>query len=184
MEARDRNGLTEREFLAAYAKKSYPRPYLTADLVLIASDPLSVLLIRRGGHPCLGTWAIPGGFVEPTESAFDAALRELKEETGVDASADAVHEIGLFSKPGRDPRGWVVTDAYWTAVRREDVHVKANDDAADAQWFSVTVQPDGTLLLQSDAEQVAEDELAFDHGEILKRALKLREWQSAGPLQK
>ena len=175
MEARDRNGLTEQEFLAEYAKKSYPHPYLTADLVLIASDPLSVLLIRRGGHPCLGKWAIPGGFVEPTESAFHAALRELSEETGVDASACDVHEIGLFSKPGRDPRGWVVTDAFWTAVRREDVHAKADDDAADAQWFAVTVQPDGSLLLNGEREQVKEADLAFDHGEILKRALKMRE---------
>ena len=175
MEARDRNGLTEREYLAEYATKNYPRLYLTADLVLFAPDPLSVLLIRRGGHPCLGKWAFPGGFVEPNESAFDAALRELSEETGVDAHTFDIHEIGLFSKPGRDPRGWVVTDAFFTTVRREDIRAKAGDDAADAQWFAVTEQPDGSLLLQSETAQIRESDLAFDHAEILKRALKKRE---------
>lgn len=174
MEARDQNGLTEREFLEEYAKKTYPRPYLTADLVLLADGPLSVLLIRRKGHPCLGRWAIPGGFVEPTESAFDAALRELSEETGVDAHAFSVREIGLFSKPGRDPRGWVVTDAFCAAVRREDVKASAGDDAAEAGWFAVSIAADGTLTLQNGALTLTEADLAFDHAEILRRALPMR----------
>ena len=138
MELRDENGMTEQEYLAAYTRKNYPRPYLTADLVLLAPDPLSVLLIRRGGHPCLGKWAVPGGFVNPDESAFDAALRELNEETGVDAQAFDVREIGLFSKPGRDPRGWIISNAYASIISEESVRQSGGDDASDAQWFAVS----------------------------------------------
>ena len=107
MELRDRNGLTESEYLAQYRKKRYPAPSLAADVVLL-SDGKDVLLVRRGGHPYLGYLALPGGFVNPDESAPDAAVRELREETNVWASPEDLFEIGLFSKPGRDPRGWVV----------------------------------------------------------------------------
>ena len=172
MEIRDKDGLTEAEYLAAYAQKNYPRPYLTADLVLLAQDPLRVLLIRRQGHPYLGRWALPGGFAEPGESTYETALRELSEETGVDARDCRVSELGLFSKPGRDPRGWVVSDVFTAAVRCESAHPVAGDDAADARWFAVSFAEDGGLLLTADALRLTGRDLAFDHAEILARALK------------
>ena len=172
MELRDQNGLTEREFLEAYAKKSYPRPYLTADVVLL-SNGCDVLLVRRKGHPCIGRWAFPGGFVNPTESAFDAALRELKEETGVETASD-LHEIGLFSRPGRDPRGWVVTDAYLAEIDRSRTRVQAGDDAADAAWFRVSLDGGKPVSLTApDGTTLDPDALAFDHAEILARAFEL-----------
>ena len=164
MEVRDRNGLTEQEFLKEYRKKRYPAPSLTADVVLL-SEGKNVLLIRRGGHPYLGCWALPGGFVEPGESAADAAVRELKEETGVTAQKDDLTEIGLFSEPGRDPRGWIVSDAFLLPVEKSAA-VNAGDDAAEAGWFSVERTEDGIRLPKGVS-------LAFDHAEILEKALRL-----------
>lgn len=173
MELRDEKGLTEREFLAAYRQKSYPHPYLTADVVLLSNDMDRVLLIRRKGHPCLGKWAMPGGFVNPDESAFEAALRELCEETGVTGlSRDAITEIGLFSEPGRDPRGWVVSDAFVTCVDPDAVKAQAGDDAADARWFTIRRDADGGLLLQNGALCFGLEALAFDHADMLCRALQ------------
>lgn len=162
MEPRDEQGLTEREFLAAYRQKRYPAPYLTADVVLL-SEGRDVLLIRRKNHPYLGCWALPGGFVNPDESALDAAVRELSEETGVAAPANALVEIGLFSAPGRDPRGWVVSDAFLCCVDQDVVRFSAGDDAADAAW--VPIGRDGDRLALPEGVR-----LAFDHADILKKA--------------
>ena len=166
MEVRDSNGLTEQEFLAAYRDKHYPAPYLTADMVLL-SEGKDVLMIRRKGHPYLGCWALPGGFVEPGESAEEGALRELTEETSVTGfTVDDIHEIGLFSKPGRDPRGWIVSDAFLAPVKREEIVFKAADDAAEAAW--ITVRRDGENLIFPEGVSPA-----FDHADVLKKAFAL-----------
>lgn len=160
MELRDKNGLTEAEFLAQYNPGKWPRPSLTADIVIFretaddssfhASDSLNsissgleLLLIRRGGHPYLGCWALPGGFVNPDEDADTAALRELEEETGV--KGVALEQLGVYSKPGRDPRSWTVTSAYVALVHSE-LAAQAADDADDAQWFSIRVRRRGDVL--------------------------------------
>ncbi len=152
MEARDKNGLTEAEFLAAYSPKDYPRPSVTADLIIfIPYQSLEtfaqrkVLLIRRGGHPCLGKWALPGGFTNPNETVESAAHRELAEETGL-TDVDLI-PVGLFSAPNRDPRGWTMSEAY-TAYLDESAasKVQAGDDAADAAWFSLETILKGNIL--------------------------------------
>ena len=104
---RDKNGLTEEEFLAAYRPKDYPRPSLTADIAVFSQEAgaLQVLLVRRGGHPFLGKWALPGGFAQPGEAVTQTARRELEEETGLKGLR--LTPVGLFSQPGRDPRMWV-----------------------------------------------------------------------------
>ena len=111
MELRDKHGLTEQEFLKNYRADKYPRPSMTADIVLLspAKEGVEALLIRRGGHPFLGCWALPGGFVGPKESVDAAAARELEEETHVSVcrfgrwfSAAPPEEIrgpGPFQKP-------------------------------------------------------------------------------------
>ena len=173
MEPRDSKGLTEKEFLAAYAKKNYPRPYLTADVLLLSEDRSRVLLVKRKSHPYLGKWALPGGFSVQEESLEETALREMREETGIeDLLPEDIHEIGIFSKPGRDPRGWVVTGAYMALVDPGKMRVKAGDDAADAGWFSIIHQDDGTLLLRKDDKTLPASDLAFDHADILTRALQ------------
>ena len=175
MEQRDRNGLTEKEFLEAYAKKNYPRPYVTADLVVFTENGPEVLLVKRKGHPYIGRWAFPGGFAEPNESVPETALRELREETGIEDLTEAdIREVGLFSRPGRDPRGWIVSGVYSATVRKENVIPKAGDDAADAQWFSVSSGQDGSPVLSNGAIRLAPSDLAFDHGEILLKALEKR----------
>ncbi|WP_246281130.1 NUDIX hydrolase [Saccharibacillus qingshengii] len=155
---RDANGLTEEEFLASYDAGDYERPSVAADMVIftvagekeenyrrLPKRTLRVLLIRRGGHPYLGCWALPGGFVRPTETADEAAARELREETGVDRIY--LEQLHTFSDVGRDPRTWVMSCAYMALVDSRGLHVEAGDDADRAAWFELTYR------LQSDSRE-------------------------------
>ena len=113
MELRDKNGLTEREYLAQYRADKYPRPAVTVDVCNFsraADGALRTLLIRRGGHPFLGWWALPGGFAQPGERVEEAAARELEEETNL--CGLTLCPVGVFSAAGRDPRGWTLSCAY------------------------------------------------------------------------
>ena len=157
MELLDKKGRTEAEFLAAYDKNRYEKPSVAADLVVFSEDKnpagedaLSVLLIRRGGHPFLGKYALPGGFIEPTETAEAAAVRELREETGVEHVQPQL--LNVYSEPDRDPRMRVMSLAYVAMVDRASVQVKAGDDAAAAGWFHITME------LAAKAEEKAEKE--------------------------
>ena len=129
--------MTEEEFLAAYKKKTYPKPAATADIAVFrrAGEALEILLIRRGNHPCKGCWALPGGFVDPGEDVVDAAVRELEEETGL--TGVVVELFGIYGKPGRDPRGWTVSGGYCALVD-VPMDAQAGDDAADARWCAVS----------------------------------------------
>ena len=89
----------------------------------------SLLMVKRGGHPFIGKWALPGGFLEPDETAEQAVRRELAEETGV--NADAIIQLRAFSDPHRDPRTRIVTVAYIAVLDRLP-DARAGDDAADA----------------------------------------------------
>ncbi|MBE7005088.1 MAG: NUDIX hydrolase [Ruminococcaceae bacterium] len=184
MELRNKNGLTEQEFLATYNADKYPKPSLTADVVLFSRTRkrLRLLLIRRGGHPYLGCLALPGGFADKNEPLEQTAARELLEETGIDR-AD-IKLVGLFSKPGRDPRGWVVTAAYMALVDAEKITVTAGDDAADARWYDVTLTDSDVLLNVDDKEISLRDGtgFAFDHAEIILRAADMLRHDEAGML--
>ena len=136
----------------------YPHPAVTTDCVIFGFDgeELKVLLIERGITPYKGPWAFPGGFLNPNETAEEGARRELREETGLDSAH--IEQLRTYSTPDRDPRERVITIAYIALVRIQDV--RGGDDAADAGWFPVENVPP----------------LAFDHGEILRDALRrLRE---------
>jgi 8-oxo-dGTP diphosphatase len=136
----------------AYTYK-YPRPAVTADCVVITKEATpKVLLIERGDEPFKGCWAFPGGFMNMDETTEQCAIRELEEETGLKVSE--VHQIGAYSKVDRDPRGRTVTVAY-LAIIDAPVDVKGQDDAAKAQWLSLSALP----------------ELAFDHEEIMRDAI-------------
>src|SRR5262245_14110930 len=133
----------------------YPRPSLTADLVLITNeDRPRVLLIRRKHEPFAGCWAFPGGFVNENEPLEAAARRELKEETGVEV--EHLEQLQSFGDPGRDPRGWTVTIAFIGRVDAATLKPIAADDAAEVAWHFVDAPP----------------KLAFDHAKILAAALK------------
>lgn len=149
----------------------YPRPSLTADVVAFSLDEaerLTVLLILRGKDPFAGHWAIPGGFCEPTETVAQGAARELEEETGV--SGLPLEELRVFSRPGRDPRGWVVSVAHIAVLpvhRRSEA--KGSDDATDAKFFVLTTNEAGGLSLSSNGQDSGL--LSFDHDEILATAV-------------
>lgn len=154
---RDKNGLTEEEFLARYTPKKYPQPSLTADICVFRrnGEGTQLLLVQRGGHPYLGCWATPGGFANPNETADQCATRELAEETG--AQGLDLEPLRLYSTPGRDPRGWTVSYAF-VALDRRGVTVHAGDDAARAVWFDVTARSEG-----------AREELTLSHGDEVLR---------------
>ncbi|WP_054023016.1 NUDIX hydrolase [Bacillus sp. FJAT-28004] len=145
----DRDGLTEREFFEQYRAGDYERPSVAADMVIftvtnteadsyrkLPEKELRILLIRRGGHPFLGNWALPGGFVRPEETTEQAAVRELREETGVDGVY--LEQLYTFSDVGRDPRTWVMSCSYMALINSDQVQLKAGDDAVGAAWFKVT----------------------------------------------
>ena len=147
-ELRDAQGRTEEEFLRAYDDSRYPHPSLTADnLIFSFGKETELLLIRRKGHPYLGFWALPGGFAEPGESVEETARRELREETGL--SGLRAESAGFFSAPGRDPRGWVVSQSFLADVGERKSEVKAGDDAGDARWFTLSLTREGETLFYS-----------------------------------
>ena len=128
---------------------------VAVDIVIftIKSGELRVLLVKRGIPPFVGQFAIPGGFVLADEGLDQAALRELKEETGV---GDVyLEQLYSFGDPDRDPRGRVITVAYYALISADRSPLMAGTDAADAQWCSVRELPT----------------LAFDHRKILDYAL-------------
>jgi ADP-ribose pyrophosphatase YjhB (NUDIX family) len=172
MELRDKKGLTEAEFLRQYNSDRYPKPSLTADNVLFSVSKeygLEVLLIQRKGHPFMTRWAFPGGFADANEELSNTARRELQEETGLTGVNSAL--LGVYSAPGRDPRGWVVSAAYYTVVDRSRLEVKAGDDASDAEWFSVSFSEKGLEAVENSTIRLDKDNrgcfLAFDHDTIL-----------------
>jgi 8-oxo-dGTP diphosphatase len=126
-------------------------PALTVDAVWVDRDRL--LLVRRGRPPFRGMWALPGGFVEPTETVEAALARELREETGLRGRAGSI--VGVYSGPDRDPRKPTTTIAF--LVRGRASRPVAADDAAGAAW--VPLRDLGAL--------------AFDHGKIVQDALRL-----------
>ena len=139
----------EKKFLAGYDLTKYDRPSVAADVVVFSvmkddecedvrrlqEKKLKILLIRRGGFPYKGSWAMPGGFCRKGEDVIDSARRELCEETGIDDAY--VKLVGVYGEPGRDPRGWVISSTYMALMNARACRLKAGDDAQDARWFTV-----------------------------------------------
>jgi 8-oxo-dGTP diphosphatase len=133
----------------------YPRPALTTDCVIFGFDDtnLKVLLIERGIEPFKGKWAFPGGFVNLDETTEEGAKRELYEEAGLQNIF--IEQLYTFSEVDRDPRGRVISVAYYALVSLKEYEPVAGDDAKKAKWFSIHEIPT----------------LAFDHEKILRMAL-------------
>ena len=136
----------------------YPHPAVATDCVVFGFDgrELKILLVERGIEPFKGMWAFPGGFLRMDETAEQCAMRELKEETGL--NLNYLKQLGAFSDIHRDPRERVVSIAFYALAQKSEV--QGGDDAAKAQWFPIDDVP----------------HLAFDHDYILRKAMKkLRE---------
>lgn len=151
----------EKKFLAGYDLTKYDRPSVAADVVVfsvmkddecddvrrIQEKKLKILLIRRGGFPYKGSWAMPGGFCRKGEDVIDSARRELCEETGIDDAY--VKLVGVYGEPGRDPRGWVISSTYMALMNGRDCRLKAGDDAQDARWFTVELTDVSTEVTEA-----------------------------------
>ena len=130
-------------------KMRYSNPGATVDLIVEREE--KILLVKRKGVPFQNMWALPGGFLEyGKESLEQAAIRELKEETGLIASK--LELFSVYSDPNRDPRGHTISHVYLATTFGES---KAGDDAKETRWFSFYNLP----------------ELAFDHNKIVKEYL-------------
>jgi 8-oxo-dGTP diphosphatase len=145
--------------VTGYDPSAYPPFAVTVDVVILTvlDGQLHVLLVQRGGEPYAGRWALPGGFKRPDETLDEAAARELREETGVDAAA-RLSQFGAYGDPGRDPRMDVVSVGY-LAVLRDVSGIAAGTDASDARLFPVARVLGGRMRL------------AFDHRRILRDAV-------------
>lgn len=163
---KNKQGLTEEEFLKAYNAGKYERPSVTVDMLIftvtdeekksyrkLPEKVLRLLMIKRGDHPYIGQWALPGGFVNMDESMDEAARRELKEETNIDNIY--MEQLYTWGDVGRDPRTRIISTSYMSLVDSHTLDVKADDDADDAKWFTVscklyqeqkTVTPAGYIL--------------------------------------
>ena len=130
--------------------KSRKTPVPTIDLILRRGRPNEILLEKRGASPCKGLYALPGGHVDYGETVENAALRELKEETSLQARLVSI--LGVYSDPKRDPRGQRITTVFIAdCVNRTTP--KAGDDAAYAEWVEI--------------DNVITEPLAFDHRKII-----------------
>lgn len=129
---------------------------MTVDIVIftIRDRALQVLLVKRGVPPYEGQHAIPGGFIREGESLEEAAEREFYEEAGV--RKVFLEQLYTFGDPKRDPRGRVITVAYYALIGSDKLSLVAGADAAEACWFPVSKLP----------------RLAFDHKRILGYALE------------
>jgi 8-oxo-dGTP diphosphatase len=144
---------TDNEGYDKYAHEPFA---VTVDLAVltVTEGTLEVLLVERGQEPYAGHWALPGGFVQPDESAETAARRELAEETGLsDLSGLHLEQLRTYSEPDRDPRMRVVSVAF-AALLPDPPEPHGGSDAADARWV-----PYGKAR-----------PLAFDHDRILADA--------------
>ena len=180
---RNKDGQTLEEFLAAYRPGDFPHPSVTVDLLVFSMEGAvpELLMIRRGNHPCLGCWALPGGFTEPGECTEVSAARELEEETH--ATGLELSEVALFSGPDRDPRGWTMSYAYAAITKRSELPVSAGDDAADAGWFALeySIEDDVMSISLRKDEECLTAQVAFEAKEgILGREYRLGEWHCDG----
>lgn len=198
----DKNGLNEQQFLENYHPENYKRPSVAADILILRLSEdyssLQILLIKRDEHPYLGCWALPGGFIHENETAYRAALRIMEKETG--RRSAYLDQIYTFTRPGRDPRTWIMSIAYLSLVSGTDGAGEAVD-GKEAHWFDLkftdtfielSSAEEGVRMIYDlkketfangiltydnfTASQASEEGLAFDHVEIVIESIKkLRE---------
>ncbi len=155
----------------------WPRPMVTTDALVFgfADDCIKMLLVQRAQPPFQGSWAVPGGFLEMDEDLAVSAARELYEETGL--TGIELKELGTFGAPGRDPRGRVITVAFWGCCRFDEyfTQTRAGDDAAMAQWFNINALDeidfgfDHRLIVECGINRLKE---STEYAEFAKRTVK------------
>ena len=156
----------DKEFLKTYNADKYKHPSVTVDMLIftVVDGTLCLMLIERKNSPYKNCWALPGGFVNIDESIKTAALRELKEETNVNAIG-YLEQLGAYGEVERDPRTRVISIAYIALIPSKNItkEMRGGDDAKVARLFNIN--------------NIFEMALAFDHAQIIKdgmQALKNR----------
>lgn len=200
MSQKKENQTTESSgFLETYDISQYDRPSIAADIAVFSigrklaegsdyrrlpAKTLRLLLIRRAEQPFQGEWALPGGFMQKGETIQETARRELKEETGTDKAY--LELCGVFSDIGRDPRGWIISQAFIAVLNEDDLangHLEASGDAGEAAWFDVTVQKtadrkleqDNVVTCDNDYELLLQDSGAVDESAAGRLRALIRE---------
>lgn len=191
-------------FLQNYDITKYDRPSVTVDIAAFSvrcdeaenykrdsEKRLSLLLIKRGGHPYKGCWALPGGFLRRDETLEQCAMREITSESGIVPSA--IMPSGVFGELERDPRGWVISHSFVSIMSGDEPYVVGGDDATDAKWFDFSFSQQKDLLFINmkcedieihsvlrekavrfgihEYDIVESGGLAFDHAKIIATAL-------------
>lgn len=179
-EMRNSDGQTEEEFLRLYDPNNYQRPSVSVDMLIftvangeklnyrkLPEKILKVLMIKRGNHPFIGRWALPGGFIDINESLDAAASRRLKDEVNIDNIY--MEQLYTWGEVDRDPRTRVINCSYMSLVDSTKQQIKAGHGAWDTQWFNVdarTVEMKKTMLCDGyELENLTRLELAGDDEE-------------------
>lgn len=166
------NKTEEQIFLENYNINQYERPSVATDMAVftitqekilpdnyrkLPEKKLKLLLVKRGASPYKDMWALPGGFLKKGETIYEAARRELKEETGTDKAY--LEMCSVFSEQDRDPRGWIISQAFMALVNgniygnSEDI-IKAGSDAKEAEWFEVSLDKKEEKLYEENGDVV------------------------------
>lgn len=173
---------TEQEFLNWYHQQehdNYPKPSLAVDLIGLRwnshTKVVQILLVQRKTHPFKDRWALPGSFVQENESINDAVVRETFEETHIQikesdqiAGLSNIVRLPAVSKPGRDPRLWVVTNpniVLFNQHQYKQTQLVANDDPKSARWFNIK-------FVNHQIQIEDNSKLAFDHLSIIQTAFE------------
>lgn len=160
----------EKEFLDNYSIANFERPSVATDIVVFRvveeaeenkkkkrPKKLQVLLINRATYPYKNCWTLPGGFCQFNEKVEDTAKRELLEETNV--SGVDLRLIGVYSEPGRDPRGWIISNTYMALINNLECELRTDEKAWEARWFAI--------------DELDDMVIGFDHFTIIKDAFAL-----------
>jgi len=181
-----------------YSIESYERPSVASDCVVFGIDTidgkdrkslkqrvLKILLVKRKEEPFENRYCLAGGFLRKGETIEETAVRELREESGV--IDPKLISLKVYSKSGRDPRGWIISCAFIALTRTVELSVEDNSDVSEAHWFNfeyssengekiVLSDGDSKIVLNYEDGNALENILAFDHAQIIRDAfLKLRD---------
>ena len=161
-------------FLRAYTSRRYRKPSLTVDIVPLrrVDGTWQVPLLRRHKQPFLGCWALPGSFIQLDETLEETARRVLRDKLQVQVEPGVLTLLGVWDKPGRDPRARIISVGYVWALDDEALAAPAERELA---WFHVEPGPVLTPVAHTGDEEPA---LAFDHARMIEAALQRLEAQA------
>ncbi len=175
MNIKNKQGLTEEEFLKQYDADVFKKPSFTVDMLIftvtdeekenyrrLPEKSLKILLVKRGDHPYIGKWALPGGFIAIDESLDESAARVLRTETNIDDIY--MEQLYTWGEVDRDPRTRVISSSYMALVDSNYLNIKAGSHEDDARWFNVKYN-----LLE-------EKKIAIQKGYIYEKIVEIKLW--------